>query len=171
MTPIVTDCQGYLTLTYINGFSMPELIKHLKSIKIEKPVEQLFDGHLDATYIISPFPRNENADRPVGLPAIEVVDEEFFDEDAEPSQSTFEEYPFFNEDGTPAKAPQERPGRTTLLSICYLPESGDTPDDYYDVIDLMSDGKGHYHVYDNDNVGLLIDYDKVDCLISILESL
>lgn len=175
MTPIETKCEGYVSITHINGMSVPELINYLKNLEFA-PVVQRTDACLDAEYILVPTdesdlanvePTDDNSD----LPAIEEVNEGFLEEEQEPEQEPVISCPFFNEDGSKADVPGE-PGEPIMLAISFSPKETDSGDsDYYDVVDLMSDGAGNYHVYDTDNVGLLIDYDKIDYLISILEML
>lgn len=168
MTPVETKCEGYVSITSINGMSVPELINYLKNLDFA-PVVQRTDACLDAFYILAPIDESDSTDDAGDSPIVEDVDETFLEQ--EPEQEPVISYPFFNEDGSKADVPGE-PNEPIMLTISFSPKETDSGDsDYYDVVDLMSDGAGNYHVYDTDNVGLLIDYDKIDYLISILEKL
>lgn len=173
MTPICIHDPGYTTITYIDGMGTPELIKFLEPIledRIKSGIEQRTDAScLNAAYIVQVG--NDDDDAQGDLPPFAEIDEDFLNEDAEPEEIPTEEYPFFNEDGSKADVPGEA-GEVIMLTINHLPEGSDDPaDDFYDVLDLLSDGCGNYHVFDPNNTGLVIDDDKISYLIKILSLL
>ena len=175
MTPITKFAQDYLTIEHINGISVPELINLLEEAKTDSRfpiVEQRTDACLEATYLRLDEDEDDSiptAEEIAALEAEEAAAEEAGEIDAE--EPAYTGYPFFDDDGNLAPAPGD-PGEPIMLTIEYLPKNfKDDSDTEYEVVDLMSDGYNKYHVFDNDDHGLLIDCDKVDYLISILKLL
>ena len=178
MTPITKFAQDYLTIEHINGISVPELINLLEAAKRDSRfsiVEQRTDACLEATYLRLDEDEDDSIPTPEEIAAIEAEEaaaaeaEEAEEVEAEEQANT--EYPFFDDDGNLAPAPGD-PGEPIMLTIEYLPKNfKDDSDTEYEVVDLMSDGYNKYHVFDNNDSGLLIDCDKVDYLISILKLL
>ena len=167
MTPITKFAQDYLTIEHINGISVPELINLLEEAKTDSRfpiVEQRTDACLEATYL------RLDEDEDDSIPTAEETAAEEAEE-VETEEQAYTGYPFFDDDGNLAPAPGD-PGEPIMLTIEYLPKNfKDNGDTEYEVVDLMSDGYNKYHVFDNDDNGLLIDCDKVDYLISILKLL
>lgn len=71
-------------------------------------------------------------------------------------------YPFFDEDGN--RLPVPYGDDVYLVSICY-----DGSDDFYDVVDVMA-GESIFEPFIHSDE-LIIDYDKIDFLIKVLEML
>ncbi|MBR6961494.1 hypothetical protein IKH79_01885 [Candidatus Saccharibacteria bacterium] len=183
MTPITKFAQDYLTIEHINGISVPELINLLEAAKRDSRfsiVEQRTDACLEATYLRLDEDEDDSIPTAEEIAAIEAEEaaaaeaEETAAEEAEEvetKEQDYTEYPFFDDDGNLAPAPGD-PGEPIMLTIEYLPKNfKDDSDTEYEVVDLMSDGYNKYHVFDNNDNGLLIDCDKVDYLISILKLL
>ena len=167
MDPITNFDQDYLTIVHINGLSVPELIDLLEkaSKNSEFPAKmQRTDACLDATYLRLDGEEDDGIPTPEEVAAAEA-------EGIVPEEQTYTEHPFYKEDGSLADAPG-KPGEPIMLEIAYHPNNFlDSNDTEYDVIDLMSDGCGKFHVYDTYDEGLLIDYDKFDYLMGILKRL